>query len=131
MYQFVILMAPQTLPSEFGSRNASLCNQPRCQICKFASQLEESVVQLISVKDILSGSVCLPFKTQSTWLSVQSECISRTHAHLKQGTHLSKKVLDAKDIKHHLHAATISQDGLLILCCEDPFASACECIIVP
>ena len=62
-------------PSDFQSRNAPDCNEPNCQICTFIAQTEDSVVRSISVKDILSRSVKLPFTSRSAWLSTQQELL--------------------------------------------------------
>ena len=47
------------VPSDFASRNAPECNAPRCQICNFIVQTEDSVVR--SVQEIVDNLVRLPF----------------------------------------------------------------------
>ena len=86
------------LPSDFASRNAPPCDDTRCQICSFIAKAEDSVVRPISVHDVLSGAVTLPFTTRSAWLQTQQECpdIRRAHSHLKQGTRPSKKSTNIK-----------------------------------
>ena len=37
------------VPSDFASRNAPECTEPRCQICSFITQLEDSVVRSVHV----------------------------------------------------------------------------------
>ena len=61
----------------------------------------DSVVRTASVKNILDNTKSLPFTTRSAWIDIQSDCpdLQRTHAHLKQGTRLSKKVTNVKDVK--------------------------------
>ena len=120
-------------PSDFQSRNAPDCNEPNCQICTFIAQTEDSVVRSISVKDILSGSVKLPFTSRSAWLSTQQECpdLRRTHSHLIQGTRPSKKLTNVKDVKRYLHVASIGKDGLLVVKRNEPFTPSRECIIIP
>ena len=121
------------LPSDFASRNAPPCDDPRCQICSFVSQAEDSVVRPISVQDVLSGSVALPFTTQSAWLHTQQECpdLRRVHSHLKQGTRPSKKSTNVKDIKRYLNVASISNDGLVVVKKDEPFCPSRECIVIP
>ena len=41
--------------TDFASRNAPDCNDPKCQICIFIIQIEDSVVRNISVQDVLSN----------------------------------------------------------------------------
>ena len=62
------------IPSDFESRNASECTEPRCQICKFITQLEDSVVRSVHVQDIIDSQTRLPFITRSAWLAIQTNC---------------------------------------------------------
>ena len=119
------------VPSDFASRNAPECNAPRCQICNFIVQTEDSVVR--SVQEIVDNMGRLPFTTRSSWLDIQSECddLRRTHAHLKQGTRPSKKITNVKDVKRYLSVASISKDGLLVVPRNDPLLPTRELIIVP
>ncbi|KAK3096607.1 hypothetical protein FSP39_001634 [Pinctada imbricata] len=121
------------LPSDFASRNAPECTRPSCQICTFVSTTENSVVQQISVEDILNESVRLPFTTRSAWNAIQTECsdLRRTAAHLKQGTRPSKKLTDVKDVKRYLQVASIAKDGILIVKRDIPFMPSRELIVVP
>lgn len=121
------------IPSDFASRNAPECIEPRCQICNFIVQTEDSVVRSVYVQDVLDNMTRLPFTTRSAWLNIQSECqdLRRTHAHLKQGTRPSKKITNIKDVKRYLSVATISKDGLLVVRRNDPLVPSTELIIVP
>lgn len=121
------------LPSDFASRNAADCENPQCQICLFASSVDDSVVRHISTQDILNYSVKLPFTSRPAWCNIQSECpdLRRTHAHLKQGTRPSKKLTDIKDVKRYLQCASIAKDGLLVVKKDIPFEAQRESIIVP
>ncbi|XP_078384150.1 LOW QUALITY PROTEIN: uncharacterized protein LOC144666624 [Oculina patagonica] len=121
------------LPSDFASRNAPDCSDPSCQVCKFITQAEESVVRHLSAQDVLSGQKNLPFTSRNTWLSIQSECadLRRTHAHLIQGTRPSKKLTNIKHVKGYLSVASISSDGLLVVKKTEPLAPSRDCIIVP
>lgn len=121
------------LPSDFASRNAPDCFDPSCQVCKFITQAEESVVRHLSAQDVLSGQKNLPFTSRKTWLSIQSECadLRRTHAHLIQGTRPSKKLTNIKDVKRYLSVASISSDGLLVVKKTEPLAPSRDCIVVP
>ena len=59
--------------SDYASRNTMACNGS-CQICKFISDLEVSVVRELSVSDILAGHCSVPYMTRSTWICAQQEC---------------------------------------------------------
>lgn len=121
------------LPSDFASRNAPVCSDSSCQVCKFINQAQESVVRHLSAQDVLSGQENLPFTSRKTWLSIQSECadLRRTHAHLIQGTRPSKKLTNIKDVKRYLSITSISGDGLLVVKKTEPLAPSRDCIVVP
>ena len=133
-FQVVVghLAGSANVPSDFASRNAPECSEPRCQICNFVALTEDSVVRSSSVQDV-RGLSHLPFTTRSAWIQIQSDCpdLRRTHAHLKQGTRPSKKLTNIKDIKRYLNVASIARDGLLVVRPNTPFASPSEQIIIP
>ena len=126
------LKGDANLPSDFSYRNAAPCNQPNCQICSFVAQVEDSVIQSISVHDVIKGNITLPFTTHSTWRSTPADDpdLRRTQAHLRQGTRPSKKVTIAKDVKHYLNLASLGPDGLFVIRKPQPFAPTKEQIIV-
>ena len=119
--------------SDFASRNAPPCTDQSCQVCTFISDTEETVVRSVNVKDIMAGSVNLPFTNRIAWLNTQYEChdLRRTKAHLQQGTRPSRKITNIKDVKRYLQVATIAKHGLLVVRREDTFAPTRECIILP
>ena len=121
------------IPSDFASRNASECTEPRCQICSFITQLEDSVVRSVNVQDIIDNQTRLPFTTRSAWLAIQTDCpdLRRTHAHLKQGTRPSKKTTNIKDVERYLSVASIARDGMLVVRRNDLLVTSTELIIVP
>ena len=134
-YQVTIthLAGKSNVPSDFGSRNAPVCEIPSCQICSFINQTETSVVHAVKTKDVINGITKMPFLTRSTWLSAQSECpdLRRTHAHLSAGTKPSKKSTNILDTKRYLNVASIAKDGLVVVKQLDAFAPTRERIIVP
>ena len=119
--------------SDYNSRNPQVCDESCCQICKFVQDACDSVVQLISVTDVLSGAVRMPFLNQEAWRSAQQECpdLCRTYAHLTGGTRPSRKAKGLKDVRKYLQAASISDTGLLIVRKEDPFLHQRQLVIVP
>ena len=120
------------IPSDFESRNASECTEPRCQICSFITLLEDSVVRSVHVQDIIDNQTRLPFTTRSAWLAIQIDCpdLRRTHAHLKQGTRPSKKTTNIKGVKRYLSVASIARDGMLVVRRNDSLVPSTELIIV-
>ena len=121
----------EILVSDFASRNAPDCQEPRCQVCSFVNQTKDSIVQSIHIQDIVQNVQRFPFTTRSTWLDIQSECpdLRHTHAHLCQGTCPSKKVTNIKDVKRYLSVACIAKDGLLVVKHHDPLSPPTELII--
>ena len=123
----------QNLLSDHQSRNPVSCEDSCCQICRFLTEIEESVVRSVSVQDVLSGNSRLPFTTRSAWKATQLECpdLRRTHAHLSQGTRPSRKQTKIRDIKRYLQRVMIAKDGLLIVRNDDVNSTVSERIVVP
>ena len=125
-YQVLVqhLSGSANTPADFASRNAPPCDEPRCQVCSFVSQMESAVVHNVTINDIASGKVPLPFTSHSAWKATQAECpdLRRVHAHLAQGTRPSRKVTNARDVKRYLQHVIIARDGLLVIRHSDPFA---------
>ena len=121
------------VPSDHASRNPPECNDPKCQVCLFIAQTENSVVRQTSVQDVLSGKVRAPFTNRGSWASIQAECqdLRRTRAHLTQGTRPTKKLTNIRDIKRYLQVASIAKDGLLVVKRNVPLAPDRDCLIVP
>ena len=64
---------------------------------------------------------------------LQAECpdLRRINAYLSQGTGLSKKLTNNKDVKRYLNVATIAPDGSLVVKRNGPLLPTRECVIVP
>ena len=73
--------------SDYASRHPQTCTSSSCQICKFVSELSDSVVNQLTVEDVLSGASRLPYLNKTAWLSAQrdSQVLRRVYAHLTQG----------------------------------------------
>jgi predicted aspartyl protease len=106
------------LPSDYASRHPLTCNNPEsCQICKFVNETIETVVQEISISDLVEGKVRLPFTNRASWKVVQSECpvLRKVLAHIRDGTVPHKKSKNVRSVKKYLAAnILISSDGLLV-----------------
>ena len=81
------------LPPDFASRNPPECNEPTCQVCSFINPTMDCVVRNVSAQDIITGKARLPFTSRSAWLAIHAESpdLSRTRAHLLQGTRPLRK----------------------------------------
>ena len=121
--------------SDYGSRHALPC-EGECQICKFVSDLEVSVVKDISVTDILSGHCSIPFTTRSSWLQLQRNCSDLKHVYhlLRDGRVPSKKRKGLTDVRRYLRYCRLSSfpsDGLIVVDRNEPLGSARQRIVVP
>ena len=94
---------------------------------------ESSVVRSISTQEVLDDTKRLPFTCRPAWFSVQNESpdLRRVCAHLKQGTHPSKKLTNIRDVKCYLNITSISKDGLLVVQHHQPLSCPIELIVVP
>ena len=142
--------------SDYASRNPIQCTNSSCQLCKFISEVEDSVVRSITVsdilesncsvsystwyqvramtvKDILESNCPVPYSTRSGWHEMQQSCnhLRRAKAHMRQGTSPSKKATKIKDVKRYLQVADVARDGLLIVHDHKPLSPSTERIIVP
>ena len=122
----------KNISSDYASRHPMACPESSCQICKFVSEMEESVVYSLSVQDVIDGSSRMPFANRIAWLATQRECpdLRRVHAHLSQGTRPFKRDVKIQDVKRYLQRVTIASDGLLVVVSDAPFHPATERIVV-
>ena len=118
---------------DFASRNPQKCDEAHCQFCKFVADECTAVVRIITVDDVLSGFVKMPFLDHTAWQSAQTECsaLRRTFAHLTQGTRPARKSRNLKDLRRYLQIASIDDKGLLIVKKVDSFGVQRKLIIVP
>ena len=81
----------------------------------------------------MDGNVPMPYLTRSAWFLTQQECVDmrRTHAHLTQGTHPSKKATKIPDVKRYLNILNVASDGLLVVKNVVPFSSVSDRIAIP
>ena len=121
------------VPSDFASRNAPDCEEPKCQVCKFVKEIDECVVHSVTIADVLSGSAIPPFANRPAWKALQLECsdLRRVRAHLLQGTRPSKKTKNARNIKRYLNVVTLSHDGLVVGRKEGAFMPSRDLMAVP
>ena len=70
--------------SDYNSRHPEECADKKCQICKFAYQLELTGdnISKITVNDVDKGTVKMPFHQRSAWLKAQRN--DKTHQELEK-----------------------------------------------
>ena len=126
------LKGTANLPSDFQSRNPPNCTSKNCQICKFIDDTSESVVRKVSVDEILSGHVQVPYSNQVAWKDLQLGChdLKRVHAHLSSGTRPTQKSKQTT-VKRYLQKVSIGSNGLLVVIRSEPFLPRRELIVVP
>ena len=120
---------------DYSSRNPVTCSG-ECQICSFIEKTELSVVNTLSVSDILSGNCPVPYATRSSWFQVQKGCedLSRVHKYLKNGITPSRKNKGLKDVKRYLNVASLSTspaDDLIVVKQDVPLRSSRQRIVIP
>ena len=119
--------------SDFASRHPQSCSGSGCQICTFVNDLSDTVVNSVTVSDVISGKISMPYLNITAWKSVQHDCqtLRRAFAHLTQGTRPSKKAKNMKDLRRILLVASVDSQGLLVVKKSDPFVTERNLIIVP
>ncbi len=126
------LKGSANLPSDFQSRNPPECASKSCQICKFVSEIGDSVVRRLTVEDILAGRARVPYSNRGAWREIQQAChdLKRVFAHLTAGTRPTVKSR-LTDVKRYLQKSSIDKDGVLVVVRTEPFLPRRELIIVP
>ena len=99
--QVIHMKGVDNIYSDAASRSPPECGDSRCQVCKYISELADSVVRSCSASDVLDARIAVPYSSKAGWYELQHDCESlrRACAHLKQGTTPSKKATNIKDGK--------------------------------
>ena len=122
--------------SDYMSRNPITCNGS-CQVCDFVQKTEDSVVGAVTVGEILSGEVQVPFTSRSAWYQTQQKCpdLARVSNYLKDGISPSKKRKGIINIRRYLNSnvklSTSPRDNLLIVTSSEPFKQTTQRIVIP
>ena len=127
------LSGSSNIPADYLSRSPAICEEKKCQICKFVDDSSHSTVSHVSVNDVMQGKVPMPFTTLPAWRLTQRDCpaLRRVYSHLTQGTRPTKKMTSIKDIKRYLQVVTVGNDGVLVVTKSIPFAGNQRLIVVP
>ena len=122
------------IPSDYASRQPLDCKSESCSVCKFIAETIDSVVQTITVDDVIEGRSRIPFTNRNTWIKVQEECrdLRKVKDFRKQGTTPNKKSKNLRSVRRYLSAEVLlAHDGLLIQHYTPPLSSVVERIVVP
>ena len=123
------------LVSDYASRHPLKCEDPeKCTVCKFIAEEMSSVVQTISVEDVLEGRAKLPWTNRNVWREIQDECstLRKVKFFRKRGTNPNKKSKNMKQVRRYLSAGTIlAHDDILINPMTPTLGPVRERIVVP
>ena len=119
--------------TDFCSRNPVVCPDNSCQVCQFVEEQLELAVTSLSVSDIESGTVKMPFYNPMAWREIQKSdpVLKRCFSQLSAGTRPGKKEKNLKHLRKYLQVACISNNDVLIHRKANPYGKDYELIIVP
>ena len=124
--------------SDFASRHPLECTG-ECQLCQFISRQEDSVVQSISVEDVLEGRKAVPYASRPAWLRLQQECrdLRRVSELLRSGTDVNKAAGVTRRVRQYLspkskvRISSTYPAGLLVVDDVRPLRPRSQRIVVP
>lgn len=123
------------LVSDYLSRHPLECSSPEeCAVCKFVGKQMSSVVQNVTVEDILEGKAKMPWTNRNTWGDIQDECsvLRKVKFFREKGTQPGKKSRNMRQVRKYLSAGVIlSHDSILINPYSPPLGRIIERIVVP
>ena len=120
--------------SDYISRNPVTCTHPKCQICSFLKESMDAVVSAVSVADVISGKVQLPFTNKRAWIEIQEECSDLRHVvkFIRNGTTPGKKGRNFRQVKRYMTSKVVlSAEGTLVVRQVEPLSPVAERIVVP
>ena len=124
--------------SDFASRHPLECTG-ECQLCQFISRQEDSVVQSITVEDVLEGRKSVPYASRPAWLRLQQGCrdLRRVAELLRSGTDVSRATGVTRRVKQYLspkckiRLSSTYPVGLLVVDDVRPLRPRSQLIVVP
>ena len=119
--------------TDFCSRNPIQCADHNCQVCLFVSEHLNIDVASLSVSDVESGSVRMPYYNSEAWREAQKQDpdLRRAYSQLLSGTPVGKKEKNLKTLRKYLQIASISKNGTLVRLLQNPYGRDNELIVVP
>ena len=148
-------------PGDYDSRHPVECNLGlKCQVCVYAhnlagpmaqelahpaqAQLPEDVgskkafIAKVSVDDVLSGKIDIPFTQRAGWKNIQDEdkTLRALRRHMAGGTIPPRRKVVQPELRKLYNLfqhqkLTISKDGLIVKITTDNFGNSKEVIVVP
>ena len=88
---------------DFASRNPVSCPDQNCQVCKFVNDQADLAVTAVSIQDIESGEVKMPFYNISAWKQAQKRDpdLKRCYAQIAEGTRPGKKEKNLRILRRY------------------------------
>ena len=128
--------------SDYNSRNPESCNVERCQICRFANELQNvgDRIAKISVADINEGKIKMPFTQRTTWLKIQkndkvhqqlSFLIDNSLAPEKRKTKGDNTLIKRLHNMYKVGKLVKAADGLITVINSDPGKGQSQAISIP
>ena len=120
--------------SDYLSRHPIPCDVSKCAICTFLQDSMDAVVGAISVSDVVSGKVHLPFTNKRSWVEIQRECpdLRRVFNYIENGTQPGKSGRNLRRVKRYMSSKVVmSVEGALVVHDIEPFSPVTERIVVP
>ena len=128
--------------SDFLSRNTPECTEPKCQICTYVADVTEmgDNIRSLSVEDIMSGKVNMPFLQRHAWKNVQNQdktlsqligLINSSQLPEKKRTNGDNTVLKLLHTQYSKGKLKIESDGLLTVSQKVDGNELVKAIIVP
>ena len=109
-YQAEIFHIPgnSNLLSDYASRHPLQCSSPKCSICKFVAEAMDSIVQSLSVEDVIEGRSALPFRNCNTCKDVEEECdtIRKIFSFKSHGTVPSRKSKNMRLVRRYISVSS-------------------------
>lgn len=123
------------LVSDHASRHPLKCEDPgNCAVCKFAAETMNSVVNAVSVEEVLEGKTSLPWINRRAWGEVQEQCstLRKVKFFKRKGSTPRKKSKNLRKVRQYISAGTIvAHDNILINPMVTPLGPVRERIVVP
>ena len=129
--------------SDYASRNPITCSSPKCQICDFINEMSfigDNIVGYVTVSDIQSGKVKMPFVQREAWRNAQNhdKVLSQLITLIKTSQHPEKKKTCGPNttlkLLHNLYKKgelSVDKSGLVTVRQKQPDGSLAQVIVVP
>ena len=129
--------------SDYASRNPVTCSTPKCQICSFIDEMSfigDNIVRHVTVSDIQSGKVKMPYVQREAWKNAQNhdKVLSQLIKLINTGQLPEKKKTCGPNttlkLLHNLYKKgelSIDKSGLVTVRQKQSDGSLAQAIVVP